>query len=89
LGATPSTTAGLARIAAKAQQETPSRFQKVATSDRATKRASSKGAVNRPWTPREDYVVSIVSPEVAAEKLGRSINEVVDRILVLRRGKGR
>lgn len=32
-----------------------------------------------PWTAHHDLVVQVVSPEVAAEKLGRSIEAVMTR----------
>jgi len=35
------------------------------------------------WTAREDQVVRIVSPEMAAEKLGRSVADVVKRRIEL------
>jgi len=34
---------------------------------------------NTPWTTREDVIVQIVSPDVAAEKLGRSVADVLKR----------
>lgn len=37
-------------------------------------RSKSKEGV--PWTEREDNIVRTVSPEVAAEKLGRSLESV-------------
>jgi hypothetical protein len=35
------------------------------------------------WTERQDLVVQIASPEVAAEKLGRPLNTVLARRQVL------
>ena len=34
---------------------------------------------NAAWTPREDLIVQIASPEVAAEKLGRTVEAVLAR----------
>ena len=39
----------------------------------------SKPVANVAWTAREDLVVEIASPEVAAEKLGRSVESVLTR----------
>jgi hypothetical protein len=36
-------------------------------------------ADNATWTAREDAVVEIVSPEVAATKLGRTVTAILDR----------
>jgi hypothetical protein len=39
----------------------------------------SKPTANVDWTARQDLVVEIASPEVAAEKLGRTVESVLAR----------
>jgi len=44
----------------------------------------SKPTANAGWTTRQDLVVEIASPEVAAEKLGRTVESVLARRLEIR-----
>jgi hypothetical protein len=39
----------------------------------------SKTTENGQWTARQDMVVQIASPEVAAEKLGRTVESILSR----------
>jgi hypothetical protein len=44
---------------------------------------SSKTPPNREWSPREDLLVTVVSPELAAEKLGLAVEAIEARRVAL------